>query len=94
MATDEDPEAPGSRLTLLIGLVVAGLASTAAFGRVFRGTDVTVRLCLLSVVATALAALIVRRGVLLATVWVANESAPQDAQRQPAPWTSPPQVVH
>jgi transglutaminase-like putative cysteine protease len=67
MATDEDPEAPGSRLALLIGLVIAGLASTAAFGRVFRGTDVTVRLCVLSLAATGLAALMVRRGVLLAT---------------------------
>ena len=67
MATDEDPEAPGSRLTLLIGLVVAGLASTAAFGRVYKGTDVTIRLCLISLAATALAALMVRRSVLLAT---------------------------
>ncbi len=67
MATDEDPEAPGSRLTLLIGLVVTGLASTAAFGRVYKGTDVTIRLCLISLAATALAALLVRRSILLAT---------------------------
>ncbi len=68
MATDEDPEAPGSRLTLLIGLIVAELASAMAFGRVYQGTRVTLQLCLATLLATALAAVLVRQNVLLVTL--------------------------
>jgi transglutaminase-like putative cysteine protease len=68
MAPDEDPEAPGSRFTLLIGLVVAEVAAAAAFGRVFRGTDIALKLCLIALVATGLAAVMVRRNILLATL--------------------------
>jgi transglutaminase-like putative cysteine protease len=67
MAKDEDPEAPGSRLGILIGLLVAELAATAAFGRVYQGREVTLKLCLVAMIATAIAGLLLRQNIILST---------------------------
>jgi transglutaminase-like putative cysteine protease len=67
MAKDEDPEAPGSRLGLLTGLLIAEMAATAAFARVYQGKQITFRLCLVALIATAIAGLLVRQNILLST---------------------------
>jgi transglutaminase-like putative cysteine protease len=69
MATHhDDGETRGARFTLLIGLLVAASAAAAAFGRVYVGQSVTLRLMLLGGVSFAIAAVLERRHVLIATV--------------------------
>jgi transglutaminase-like putative cysteine protease len=69
MATNhDDGETRGARFTLLIGLLVAAGAAAAAFGRVYVGQSVTLRLMLLAAVSFAIAAVLERRHVLIATV--------------------------
>ncbi len=68
MAKDEDPEAPGSRFGILIGLIVAELAATAAFGRVYQGREITLKLCLVAMIATAIAGLLIRQNIILSTL--------------------------
>ncbi len=69
MATHhDDGETRGARFTLLIGLLIAASAAAAAFGRVYIGQSVTLRLMLLAVVSFGIAAVLERRHVLIATV--------------------------
>jgi transglutaminase-like putative cysteine protease len=68
MAVEASREAADGRLVLLTGLASLAVVSAAAFGRVYQGHGPTLRLALVALVALALAALLERRSLVLATL--------------------------
>jgi hypothetical protein len=68
MAVEASREAPGGRLVLLTGLTALVVVAAAAFGRVYQGHGPTVRLGFVALLAMALAILLERRSLVLATI--------------------------
>lgn len=68
MAGEQDKEAPGGRLVLLIAVAAVCAVAAVAFGRVYQGAGTAGKFVLAAVVCVALAAALERRHILLAAL--------------------------